>query len=760
MTETAMVTQHFVNLANTGGPPRSEWVEIGLPPAVVDELTAGGSSIGLRIDGGNGIHRCFLGRRLPDVAFVRADLSVGSYEQVRGALVSYLPQEAAEPFALHQFVGDDLSKLLLSFEVEDSSGVGHALGLLSMPVEIVERTDRRMVATFRGVVPGTPINVTVNAYACHKQAHVRIEVFVGMGGIENFRNVVSYEVRRITMRSGEAVVIEHAKRCGVSDPVRGRGGDWFVQLSGPRFLGRAEQLPFFGWMLCLPSTAVADDHRVDANFRSLMQGATCRATYLGWDGNYSTLGHIPQATGDVDRHAVNGAHMASMQQRGDMFDQRPLGLAKNAGQTGAQDDFGTNEDQVALRQADPRRQDALQFSCHGWFLRPFHNRDDRGFPVRFGDHPRFRTWSQIPERRVGSADQVGWPDTRPYHWPCSDYSGMDDQHRSQELLTCWGHLVDSHAVQQTLFDMVQVDVAQANVANGWSDTPRAEGRCLSSWADMLGLIADVVVRLELQEHANRRLGILDRGWPGRGLPEDRVRPLHIGSSPSLEGGHATPAVVVWEHSIAAMGFYDWWQRTGNDVAMRLCKAACELVVKHGIFQAEGQWRCAQAFKWLPDGVPLPQGDYRTNSPTVVSDAGGWWTWTLPAVLILAYEWPEHPAAAKARECLAAIGGPSTEDESEWWSVVPHRDWRLSVQPEPDQARDPMLGLLQEEDRAAVQSETKPAVDGVAPAVDDSQAPPSDAAAATIVEPEASPAPVDAAPNQVEVPAASAEGSVG
>lgn len=689
----AAAVSYGVTLSNDGPFPRTEWREVGIPTAIADRLTAGAIALALRTDDPTP-QRVYLhpGRRLPDTCFFWARVTVPARTVLHWRVVQTdlgTGDLGTDPAMMHPYVDDDVRALLPSFELVDVNGVMRTLEATGMAFEVLELTQVRNVYRLRGFIPGTPVHVTVNAYLYDMQAHVRLEVFVGLGGTTIGREVVSYAVRSLVMKCGESIAIQHKQRCGVTDLTRDAAGKWCVLLSGPRSIGRAEQLPFFGWMLCLPSHANAMHYPdVETNFRGIVLGGTCAMTFESWDGHFGALRVVPvlpQSNGGWPAaNIANAVHKAAQSQRGDLYDQRPMGLAKYAGQTGSQEDFAAGQDLLALRVADPRRQDELQFSAHGFFLRPFHNRDDSARPILFRDHTACRTWSQVPERRVGSGDSLGWPPNLPNSYGCSGYTKIDDQHRSQEIITCWGHLVDSYAITQLLQDFAQMDLGQAMVDQDRVEAPRAEGRLLGAWADMLGLMPPGTDRAELEAHATRRLNILDRSWIGRGLPDGRVRPLLLGTNPEIQQ-HQVPVVVSWEHSIAAMGLYAWWKRTGSNVAYELCRHTCEMVVQFGIFEWEDDWWCALAFQWQADGVPLPASEYRPGSPKLAVGAGDWWTWMLPAVLILAHEWPNSPHAARARACLRSIygTGPKTEVEAEWWAVVPHRDWSSDVRAEPE-----------------------------------------------------------------------------
>lgn len=559
-------------------------------------------------------------------------------------------------------------------EIVTADGAVAVARLSALVFEVLEHTSTRCVYSWRGFVPGTPVNVRLNVYVWDNDSTARLELFVGFGGTTIAKDQVSHLVQAIGLVSPHAMFVDRRRQIGASDPAQRTDGTWQVTLSGRRAIGRGERLPFRGWIVPFP---MGTGETLAA--KAMAHGQVIRVS-AEWAGHYSTQGQVPRldrATLLAMATRARDGSLSDATRRGDLYDQRPLGLAKYAGQTGAQDDFGVAQDAQALSLPDPRRVEDLLASLDGYWLRPFHNVDDRCLPIRFREHPEMRTWSQVPERRVGSRDQVGWPESLPYVWPASGYSGIDDQHRSQELVTCLAHLVDSFELDQLLLDFVQVDLAQAMVWQDRTDSPRAEGRCLSAWADMLGLVDEAS---ELQAHATRRLQVLERHWVGRNLPDAAVRPLLLGTSPELAGGHGTPAVVVWEHCIAAMGLWDWFRRTADLTAERLCRITCEMIVEHGMFREGEAWWCVQAMRWA-GGAALQASSYGPRTADVAaSRSEEWWAWTLPAALILAHAWPASRMAGKARMVLAEVyrDGPRTEMQAEWWAVVPHRDWAAAA----------------------------------------------------------------------------------
>lgn len=697
--ELQIPTLEPVNVCNTANTARTEWVHLGLPPTIAEFAAANGLQLELRAPSGELVAPCWPGVRLPDVAFYAAQLTMPPNTDQMTLQLRLVPDSTLAPlsYTAHPFVVDDLEKLQLYVLITDENGAVHPA---RASVQFVEGFAWRATFGVHAKIEGTPLTLEGYAYCDHMQPQVRLVLNVGMANVPAWSGQCSYRVRSIDLKCGEYLHVEHANAIGCGPQVRDAVGLYTTRLSGPRDLGRAERLPYRGWLLCLPSKPGVPNvpPTWEPTFRAIAAGGIMRATFTGWDGHYSSLGVVPAMprtwTPSLARSIadqLHARHVMAMASRGDMYDQRPLGQAKYAGQTGDQDDFAAGQDVLALRVADPRRQDALLHSCDGWWLRPCHNRDEQGFPMQFAAHPGMRTWSQTPEVRVGSSDQFGWPDSLPWSWGRSGYLGIDDQHRSQELLTCMMHLDPCNSWQDLLHGMLQVDLAQAKVWQGSIDSPRAEGRLASAWADMLGLLRFQTDAKQLIVHAARRMDLQWQLGAGTRLPAggSSVRALSIGTSPDLQN-HATPCVVVWEHVLAAIGFLSmalrtdrmladeevqqWLQveqlRHARELARNLLVCCLELSTHWGsVVESDGTFSPVLAFRWQEGGAPLPASSFEPGSRDVVLGGRDWWKWCMPALLI-ADSSDMLPAAIKLRVQAFMQTQPQDDSWAEWLAVCP------------------------------------------------------------------------------------------
>jgi hypothetical protein len=174
----------------------------------------------------------------------------------------------------------------------------------------------------------------------------------------------------------------------------------------------------------------------------------------------------------------------------------------------------------------------------------------------------------------------------------------------------------------------------------------------------------------IQEQQNR--------WLGRNFvndPQRTVRALATGTAPGFvePNGSAVPAIIVWEHSIAVMGFFAGWRVTGDPRYRDLAAAVSKTIVDHCVFQENGAWIAATAVRYQTganEGLPLPASSYYTGSPDI-SIGVSFWEWIFPSVLICR-ELHRNDAALVARcdTIVQGLGAPHSWQRSQWWAVLP------------------------------------------------------------------------------------------
>ncbi|HLQ36177.1 MAG TPA: hypothetical protein VK348_00145, partial [Planctomycetota bacterium] len=560
----------------------------------------------------------------------------------------------------------------------------------------------RRVFHLRGRLSGAPLVFESYLYVYAQQDVVRIECTITH--CDPNSPAMSYDLQWLWLETGEYFCADYRTRLGLLQPVQQlllpfhpSYGKWLQLLSGPRTLGRMEQLSFSGWTLCAPvhghvpqplayaaggmrvDWSVAD--RVDEMAASFQQ-TPILGVWLHWDGKWLACGPVPELPagavadgGWSDANASWGALSQLLQQPGDLYSQRPRGLNRHAANTGAQEDFGASKGSFAVTVGDPRFLHELGYSAAEYFLRPFHYREADGSRLLAVNHPGYQTWSQLPNCRT-TFETLGMACPLPYSWPNDGWDAFDDQHRSNNNLNALLALTGSYALRDQLQDLCEVD--QTQVPNR-IDSPRAEGRLALSWANQLLLLDAPQDRANLYAHMGQRINTTYVLWPGAAFsdPGHPIRVLGIGRDPTFldSNGVEIPAVVTWEHAIAVAGYYAAYRVTGDQRYHDMAAELARLIVNYCIYPENGHWVCCTCIRYrtgADEGLPLPASSYYAGSPDIHIGIN-FYSWVLPAVLVareLHRGIPYYDQRCAAILQDWAPNGPPDWQASEWWAVLP------------------------------------------------------------------------------------------
>jgi hypothetical protein len=684
----------ITNIANTS---RKQWVEVAVPASDAASLPAlcrldPQGFIALR-GGGVGLHSVMY--------HVYAALQPG--QSITGRLIPVSNDPSlVPPFAMTDWVADDTLALIPRPGVF-ANGVEHRLG--SVVFDMVESNRARQVFRLRGRMGDLPLVFEEWIYVYSYQDLVKVEMTF-TNNDPRF-NGMSWAFDHLWVETGEYFRVDYHTTLGLQAPglqTRWPGhpsyGQWVQAVSGSRFMGRGEQIFLSGWLCPLPSrpmpnrsiryTAggmtmdVSPAERTE-NFVAAFGGPGV-GLYHDWAGKWLGFGMLPEVP--VDNRASGGwsganasaaAFASLMTQRRDLYSARPRGLFPGAGSTGAQEDFGACKGAFAVTVGDPRFIWEIGYSTYDAFARPYHYREADSAPMDQSFRSGLRTWSQLPNCRT-TFDPMGYPCPLPYSWYSNGWTTWDDQHRSQNNINALLALGGSYALRASLSDLLEVDLTQQP---NRIDSPRAEGRLAMAWSSMFLLLDDPADRQRLLTHMSARLTQVTTLWPGARFvnnPLKPIRALEVGRDPSFyEPGGTTqvPSIIVWEHSIAVMGFYAGWRVTGDVRYRDMAAEVAKLILNHCIFQENGRWVACTAVRYLQgaqEGDPLPPTSYRSvGSPDVHVGAYSFWDWILPAVLIgrdLFRNDPAMVARCNAMLTDVAPNGPIRWEQAEWWAVLP------------------------------------------------------------------------------------------
>lgn len=502
------------------------------------------------------------------------------------------------------------------------------------------------------------------------------------------------KVLGIAVRVGEFLKLRCGNAWGAAEPFKDAEGRWTYILSGPRVFGDAEVLgPYYGHVLCTPNTASnvlgqlgADLTRLN-DLLAFEEGGT-RGVSLGWQGNWLSLKWTPE----LPLRSVNGdlklendlrwwAFQDSMRFSGDMWDTRPLGLAKRAGQTGGQQDFGSTKGGYAVSAGDPRFIEEMRYSVSDYFRGMMHAEQD-GEILTFDNHPNWRTWSGLTHTENSETqDLLGKRRDRPYSWGGSGYSGLDGQHRSQNNTIAYYALTGDVCVLDMLLHQVETDRAQ----HLWFlDVARASGRQLLTWANLFLVLPDDTAA-KIEQRAATHITLMGQNWLGGKFlndPTRSVRVFDLSEDPTV--GYGKPVWCVWQMSILAIGCRAAWNVWKSQTARLIGHTVCETVVRHGVVKDFSTYHCVVAAVY-PDlggpkeGIPLAAAAYFDPENIQASISDSWWSWVLPAVLLyrdFQAEWqdanptlPPSPVLGLANAILDQVvpDGPESWNDAEWYA---------------------------------------------------------------------------------------------
>ena len=393
----------------------------------------------------------------------------------------------------------------------------------------------------------------------------------------------------------------------------------------------------------VPPLAGGDEQRLaDATLRAATVVPILAATSWRGTGAFGPYGYVPPPPpwlrGNALRQHFAHRHRTFVRRErpgGDAFDVFGHGLARMAGQTGDQGDFGVVKLSEVAWSGVPSMLLEVELSVLQEACRPVHFFEADATPVEPDDHPDWVVWSGRTHWHANvSKDRLGKPVPAPrgeFH----GWTGKDRQHWSSNYLASYALLTGAHWARLELANEARLYRAGQTLdpkhTTSHSGAPRGAGRVALAAAWNLCVTDDARLRERMDARVDQ---VYHREWAGRELAADRVRPMAVNNKDKrqLQGKHRywNP----WQDALAAIGFGAHHRMTGSAKARELAEQLANNVVRHG-WRVDAQVNeVAMAMRWL-DGAPFTAEQWRRNDDTLVQWGFGtaFSEWSVAAVEI-------------------------------------------------------------------------------------------------------------------------------
>jgi hypothetical protein len=327
-----------------------------------------------------------------------------------------------------------------------------------------------------------------------------------------------------------------------------------------------------------------------------------------------------------------------------------MGMARIAGQTGDQNDFGVVKLSPVAHSGLPSLLLEAEASLLQEACRAVHFFEVDGSPVEPANHPDWVVWAGRTHWHPSvSPDRLGKTDPKAPH-ETHGWTGKDREHWCSQTMAAFALLTGAHWARAELANEARLYLGGQTTKPGWSTSnagaPRGGGRTALTAAWIALINDDAALRQRMDERMDR---VYFEQWAGRTLPADRVRPMAVNDPDGrlLQGScrYWNP----WQDAMAAVGFGAHHRVTGNQKARELAEALAMNAVQQGWLLDERDTQVGMAIRWL-DGAPLSPEQWRSNDPTLLAWSHGtaYSEWAFGAVEIA-----RVAATARGDEALAA-----------------------------------------------------------------------------------------------------------
>jgi hypothetical protein len=497
----------------------------------------------------------------------------------------------------------------------------------------VENHALRRVELRRARLGDTGLLVEMHVTAGRDQPHAYVDFAVFFS--DPRLPALQIDLRELAVETdGVALFCYHAPQLAIAQQLRGNGSR--VVLLRDRALGDGQGLRRTG-ALCPP--LAIDGSARDATTKAASHLPLLGATTWRSSGAFGPFGVVPEPppwlAGNGLREHLALRHRAYTQARPqpDPFAVAPLGLAKQAGQTGDQYDFGIVKLSAVAHSGLPSMLLETEASVLQEACRPVHFYAADGHPIDPAAHPQWVVWSGRTHWSAEvSPDRLGKPTPAP-RFETHGWTGKDRQHWSSNHLGAFALLTGSHWARAELANEARLFLAGETIdpklSTSGAGAPRGAGRTLQAAAWAYLATGDERLRQRIHDRLDQ---VHLPAWSTRDLPETQVRPFATNRpDPRMLDGK-TVYWNPWQDALAAVGFAAAYEVTANDSARQLAEGLALNVLRHGWQLDDQHCRVALAMRWQ-DGEPIPPSRFADPSAVQWPDSAGFAHWALPAVEI-------------------------------------------------------------------------------------------------------------------------------
>lgn len=603
-------------------------------------------------------------------------------ETLTGELINS-PVKDIPAYQWHDWIADDWTQLVPEIGVTVGTTTTYESVLLSFKVVEASAAHQRCFMRTRHIASGLIFEFWVDIN--HNDPVIPFWGKIVWSDRQDKKH--SRTFKEIFIRCGERLVFDSEIAHGIRQ--LGRVDSKWVALLGtdlPFIDGSG--LPISGSMLGFVnfSKTLVQDQRVDVEESSANLIAASQGPVLGvarnWNNYWLANLYTPRTrmTSELVDY-FNSEWIKFMDQQqvsGTWFTTRQLGIGKNPGATGDQEDFAATKGTAVITCFRPEHIKRYQYSVYADIFRGFMFYEADGTPLDYKNHPNWVTWSGVTHYHVGvSPDRLGKDPNLAEPIPATGFIGYDDEHRSQNNLAAYAALTDDPLADDIIEHILNTDMASYRMRypTYGSGAARAQGRCAGTWANFF-----TIGTPKAREYCEQ---LLHGRWIGLNTNPD-FSPLKAvpvigmhgpdGRKPIFDiNGNLLPTWSIWEHALSAVGFYNAFKiplQTSSTDANNFYRLI-RTIAQNGCFEQDGAWYFVDDM-WYNNGEPIPEVLSKQNRYITYSQ-GGVGSWTLAALLIAAKILPEgDPLKAKAKACCNyyTVGEEAVNlFQSEWWAIV-------------------------------------------------------------------------------------------